>query len=74
MISNEACANYLYNAYVSLLLDFETSNACLCIVYLFLLQRSEGKVGETVLGTDLYRVWLSAKWHALGADGSWLGQ
>ena len=35
VISNDACANYLYNAYVSLLLDFETSNACLCIVYLF---------------------------------------
>jgi hypothetical protein len=67
VISNEACANYLYNAYVSLLLDFETSNvsllldfessnACLCIVYLFLLQRSEGKAEETVLETDLYRV------------------
>jgi hypothetical protein len=70
VISNEVCANYLYNAYVSLLLDFETSNAYLCIVYLFLLQRSEGKVGETILGTDLYRVWLSAKWHSLGGWGS----
>jgi hypothetical protein len=70
VISNEACANYLYNAYVSLLLDFETSNACLCIVYLFLLQRSEGKAGETVLAMDLYRAWFSGKWHALGGWGS----
>ena len=58
--------NYLWiNAYVSLLLGIETRNACLHIVYLFLLQGSEGNEVESGLGTDLYRVRLSAKWHAL---------
>ena len=63
--------NYIYNANVNLLLNFVSSNASLCIVYLFLLQRSEGKAEETELGMNLYRVQLSAKWHALGAAGSY---